>query len=283
MPPALFLPESYSALPLHTQLMLGVVAASALACLAVVAVGALRQKLSRCEGLPPLPASFPFPCDQAYTALFMLFVLWGAVVNLLPADTAPETSAKAFGWGALLAGLAMQLAFYLPMLLRYGLLHRWQPPARPWQHYLALPVLVWALIYLAIVLLDTSGFTPWLIRETGCPEHQELVLLFSRGDVLQRLYIILAAVVIAPIAEECCFRGFLYTTLRRRGGRAAATVASALLFGAIHASLAQMLPLTIFGIAQCIAYEKVRGLWLPIAVHMLFNTSSLIATALTLP
>ncbi len=286
MPLAFSLPATCTDLPLHARLMLAVVLMSALACLAVVAVGAIQRRRYRYEGLPPLPASFPHTCDQVGTAIFMCFILWGAVANLLPAEAAPaaaDTAPRAFGWGALLAGLALQTGIYLPMLVRYGILHPWQPPTRPWRHYLALPVLVWAGIYLTIVLLDTGGFTTWLIRKTGCPEHQELVLLFSRGEALQRLYIILGAVVIAPIAEECCFRGFLYTSLRRWGGCAAATVASALLFGAIHASLAQMLPLTLFGIVQCIAYEKVRSLWLPIAVHMLFNSSSLIATALTLP
>ncbi len=271
--------------PLHVQLMHAVIVGSGLACVAVVAIGWLAARLKRrelaLEGLPPLPPTFPYALDQAYTALFMLFILWGAITNLHPSETASGKSG--FGWGALIMGVAVQIAIYLPMLIRYSLLHPWRRPGGPWQRYLLLPVLVWAGLYLSIALLETSGFSYWLIRVTECPEHQDLVLLFSRGDVMQRLYIIICAVFIAPVAEECCFRGFLYSTLRRWGGRAAATVASALLFGAIHASLAQMVPLTLFGIVQCVVYEKARSLWLPIAVHMLFNTTSLIATSLMLP
>ncbi len=273
-------------LPLHVQLMLTVIAGSGLACLAVVAVGALCSSCLPAQrrpaaGLPPLPPVFPYALDQLYTALFAAFLLFAAASSLLPSGAAPKL--PAFGWNAFLLGLATQIGLYLPMLIRYGLLHPVSPPTRPWWHYLALPVLVWVLIYLSILWLELSGFSPWLIRVTGCPEHQELILLFSRGTGLQKLYIIICAVIIAPVAEECCFRGFLYTTLRRWGGCAAAALASSLLFGAIHASLAQMLPLTLFGIAQCIAYEKTRSLWLPIAVHMLFNTTSIIATAYLLP
>ncbi len=274
-------------LPFHAQLMFGIVVGSGLLCLVVVAAGALRVRLRRhhpvAGELPPLPPSFPYAIDQLLTLVFTAIILWGATATILPhAATASETP-SAFGWGTLIPALAAQIGLYLPMLVRYALLHPWQRPTRPWSDYLRLPLLVWAGIYLAVVLLETSGLTPWIIRASGCPEHQDIILLFSRGDTMQRLYIIICAVLIAPVAEECCFRGFLYTTLKRWGGCVAATIASALLFGAIHASLAQMVPLTLFGIVQCIAYEKVRSLWLPIAVHMLFNTTSLITTALMLP
>ncbi len=278
-----------STMPLHISIMLAMLVASALACLGVVAGGAavsrLRALVRRAKGLPAPPAapgSFPFMGDQLYTAAFMLFLLGSAAWSLFP--SAPgRAAAAAFGWSAFITGIAAQTGIYLPMLLRYGALHRLQAPTRPLWHYITLPLAVWAGIYLSIVLLELSGFTPWLIRATNCPEHQDLVLVFSRGEMVQRLYIIICAVLIAPVVEECCFRGFLYTTLRRHGGPLAAALASSLLFGAIHGSLAQMVPLMLFGIAQCFAYEKARSLWLPITVHMLFNTTSLIATAVTLP
>ncbi len=285
MPLASVLPQ-LTALPLHVQLMLGIVVGSGCACLAVAGGGALVSHLYyRQRGLPPLPQpAFPGTGDQLFTAAFMLFILWGAASSMLPGrEEAAGTSAAPLGWGTLLLALISQLALYLPMLVRYAVVHPWQRPTRPWQDYIRLPLLVWGGIYFSILLLEVSGLTPWLIRATNCPEHQDLVLLFSRGDMMQRLYIIIAAVIIAPVAEECCFRGFLYTTLRHWGGRMAATLASALLFAAIHGSLAQLIPLTLFGLAQCLAYEKARSLWLPISVHMLFNTTSLIATALMLP
>ncbi len=272
-------------LPFHTQLMLAVVIGSALLCFAVVALGAIRrcmlpdspektEPLFRCD-------SFPFVGDQLYTAFFLLVILSGAVSSLLPTMSPP--AARSAGMWFFLQGLATLILLYLPMLMRYAMLHRWHAPARPWHHYVTRTFLFWGYIYLSISMLETCGFTSWLVRVTDCPEHQNLVLNFSRGDVMQRLYIIISAVLIAPVAEECCFRGFPYTTLRHWSGRVAATMVSALFFGAIHASLAQLIPLVIFGVIQCVAYEKEGSLWLPIAVHVLFNSTSLIATLLLLP
>ncbi len=267
----------FDGLAFHAQLMSAVILVSGLACLGVVLWGILRRMwLPRKEaaGAAPSP-SFPHALDQLYTGLFMLFLLWGAW-QTAQACAVPPTGRTAVNGSQLLLASLIQVGLYLPMLVRYGLLHRWQWPTRPWWHYLTLPLLTFGLIYLSIFWLEMMGFSDWLIRATGCPRYQDLVLLFTEGDTVRRLSIAISAVFLAPVAEECCFRGFLYPILRRWGGCVAAAITSALLFGAIHASLAQMLPLTLFGIAQCIAYEKARSLWLPIAVHMLFNTACLI-------
>ncbi len=268
-------------LPLHAHIMLAVIVASGLACLAVVLLGMLsgsvRAAHAAPEGLPPLPARFPRAVDQIYTGLFVFFLLWHAAAGLFQPG---EESMRSLSWTLLLFSLAVQLAIYLPMLIRYAWVHPLQKPTRPWWQYVTMPLLFLALMYCCALLLKLSGFDDWLVRVTQCPEYQDVILIFSKGDSMQKLYITLCAVLIAPMAEECCFRGFLYTTLRRWGGRGAAAVCSALLFGAIHASLAQLAALTIFGIMQCIAYERARSLWLPIAIHMLFNSASLVVTGL---
>ena len=51
----------------------------------------------------------------------------------------------------------------------------------------------------------------------------------------------------------------------------AAALASALFFSVVHGSLTQFIPLTLFALIQCWAYERARSLWLPILLHMLFN------------
>ncbi len=271
-------------LPLHAQLMLAIIAGSGLLCLGIVLVGGLfsaQQSLRHAgAGLPPVPERFPCAGDQLFTAFFIAFILWTAAQALLAAPEDKETGELTWGW--LVLGLATHLGLYMPMLVRYIWVHPRQPLSRPWWQYLALPLLAWGCIYLAAALLEGAGFNSWLIEVTQCPEHQDVVNTFASGDMKMKLYISLSAVFIAPVVEECCFRGFLYTTLRRWGGVAAATLASALLFGAIHSSLAQMLPLTLFGIVQCISYEKTRSLWLPIATHALFNALSLVVASFTL-
>ncbi len=284
--PDLSLLHKATQLPLHAQMMLALIIASGLLCLSLFAIGGCRHlvRLRRyaSEGLPPLPAQFPGALDQLFTAIFIAFILYSAAWQLFP--SAEGTVPAVLTWGGVALSIAIHVGLYTPMLARYAITHRWRHPSHAWYYYVGLPVLVWSAIYSAALMLEGSGFTPWLVEATGCPEEQELVSAFQDGDVRMKTFITISAVLVAPLVEECCFRGFLYSTLRRWGGVVAAALVSSLLFGAIHGSLAQMLPLTLFGIAQCITYEKVRSLWLPIATHALFNSFSLLAaTFITTP
>ncbi len=80
--------------------------------------------------------------------------------------------------------------------------------------------------------------------------------------------------VIAPVAEEIFFRGFLFTTLRRFGLWPAVLV-TGLIFGAIHLGSAPdvlYLPiLAIFGSVLCLLYWKTRSLYPCIALHAINN------------
>lgn len=80
--------------------------------------------------------------------------------------------------------------------------------------------------------------------------------------------------VVAPIAEELFFRGFLFTSLRRWGLWPAAIV-TGLVFGAIHAGSAPdalYLPiLAIFGVVLCLLYAKTGSLYACIVLHAINN------------
>jgi membrane protease YdiL (CAAX protease family) len=80
---------------------------------------------------------------------------------------------------------------------------------------------------------------------------------------------ILAALV-APIAEEVLFRGFLFGALRRRLGFAAAALGSALLFALVHPAV-DRLPIAILAVGLAFAYEKTGSLAAPIACHVANN------------
>ena len=130
------------------------------------------------------------------------------------------------------------------------------------------------LMYLPAQLLDSAGLTRFLAEETGCPEQQDVVETLMNGPFSVKLILLIMAVIIAPITEECCFRGFVYNILKQYSSPAVAAFASALLFSAVHASLAQFVQLFIFGLVQCLLYEKTRSLLIPIILHMLFNAIS---------
>ncbi len=84
---------------------------------------------------------------------------------------------------------------------------------------------------------------------------------------------LLGAGLLAPVAEELFFRGFLYTALRQRFGIAAAVTISSAVFAVGHIdALGVVAASFIMGIALALAYEYTRSLWVAIAIHA-FNNS----------
>jgi membrane protease YdiL (CAAX protease family) len=86
----------------------------------------------------------------------------------------------------------------------------------------------------------------------------------------------LDAIIWAPLVEEVAFRGFLYTTLRRRFPMVTATVLSSTIFALVHGySLAGFVTIWWSGLVWACAYEKSRTLWPGILCHA---TSNALAT-----
>ena len=81
--------------------------------------------------------------------------------------------------------------------------------------------------------------------------------------------------IIAPIVEEIVFRGVLYRLLAVRIGVPVAIVVSGLLFGAIHFNAMGFIPLSALGMYFAYLYQQTGSLWVPIAVHALFNASQM--------
>ncbi len=267
MPTALT--EYLAALNFSSVIMLGLIAGSGLACLLTVALGRLlRPATTR------LPQDFPTDADQCLALVYALIMLCFAASAL---GGGAGRAATTLSLEAAFFALAWQLGLYLPLLVRYGMLPQRERPPLTWRQRCHWPILALGTIYLAVQGLELVGFYDWLIGVTGCPAQQSSVTQFQQStDMTLRATITISAVIIAPVTEECCFRGFLYSTLRLWGGRPAAALVSAAVFAAVHASLAQFLPLFLFGLVLCAAYEKARSLWLPIVVHGLFNGLSII-------
>lgn len=125
--------------------------------------------------------------------------------------------------------------------------------------------------FLFNLLYTQSGLFELITESTGSAPLQDTMQLLSRGDALSRVLLILSAVVIAPIGEECCIRGILYSALKRRVGTAAGIALSSFFFGAIHMSLGHTLPLAVFAALLCLLYEKTRTLRSCIIAHACFN------------
>lgn len=85
------------------------------------------------------------------------------------------------------------------------------------------------------------------------------------------LYFIIGAI-IAPVAEECFFRGIVYGYFRR-WGVAMALISSTALFAVLHSVSGIPLTQIIGGIVFAIAYEIEGQLMVPIVIHILGNSA----------
>ncbi len=262
-------------LPFHTQLVTTVIATCTAACFGLVLGGVLWQRYTR--ALPPVPqfpgSTFPNVFAYSYTAFFILTFSMASIQNVMEPDADVSLPNQ-------ILSCLIQVALYVPFLFAYFTLPRREVPVSSPLRKIGWVLLSLVAIWFFSALLELSQFNKWLAAMTDCPPVQDVVERILHGENSEKVLMVIMAVFVAPITEECCFRGFVYNILKRWNGRWIATPASSLLFAAVHGSLLQFLPLTIVGIVLCLAYEKARSLWLPIAIHTAFNACSVLAILL---
>jgi membrane protease YdiL (CAAX protease family) len=144
-----------------------------------------------------------------------------------------------------------------------------------------LRVLAWGagLLFAALPLIfGSSEVISEYLQNRADREPQEIIQIFREAThVDQRISIILLAVVIAPVAEELVFRGYLYTVLKRFFGGLPSLVFNGVLFGLVHVNVPALLPLFLLGCTFTIAYEMTGSLFVPMTMHALFNAINLVA------
>lgn len=122
----------------------------------------------------------------------------------------------------------------------------------------------------------------WVLERAGreVPPTQE-TFQAAAADVDALPFLLVGAVLLAPIAEELVFRGVVYPALARRLPRSAAMWLSAVVFAVVHAAgpetvgnvvvVAVILP---FGALLAWGYERSGTLLVPIVAHVVFNAIS---------
>jgi hypothetical protein len=111
------------------------------------------------------------------------------------------------------------------------------------------------------------------------PRQQDIIGEFPHTPVGIALFVLLA-VVIAPLAEEVFFRGFLFRAFASSWGWLTGAVVSSAVFGVAHAQLDVFLPLFALGLMLAWVYKRTGSLWTSIALHALFNGLSVLVWAL---
>jgi CAAX protease family protein len=110
-------------------------------------------------------------------------------------------------------------------------------------------------------------------------EPQPLIQFLAQNRILEdRFLLIGTALVIAPVAEELIFRGYIFGVLRRYTGKWWALLISALVFAAIHAHIPSLAGLFALAITLTLVYEGTGSLWAAILMHSLFNAITVVFT-----
>jgi len=113
----------------------------------------------------------------------------------------------------------------------------------------------------------------WLVKEAGVVTRGELGLF--RGDDLG--WLVLLAVVAAPLCEEYIFRGLVFGGLERQWGFRRAALGSALIFAVVHPMLSAP---TVFllGLATAFVYARGGMLLGPIVTHVVYNAAVIVGS-----
>lgn len=99
-------------------------------------------------------------------------------------------------------------------------------------------------------------------------------MLTAAGPHIRARWLLLLAVVAAPLCEEFIFRGLLFGGLRRSMGFVPAAMLSAALFAIVHPPVS-MVPVFVLGLCTAFACERGKGLLAPMLVHAVYNAAVL--------
>lgn len=165
------------------------------------------------------------------------------------------------------------LMFILTAVLFAGLggrvVRSWQLGLRPTRLWRAVGLvlaiivafLIFSAVWAAILHVNTKED---LLEKLGTNETTLLLVLSA-----------LLTTVVAPIAEETLFRGYIFGALAKWRGWLPGALATGVLFGLVHATSApavDLLPLAVLGFLLCWVYAQTGSLYPGIVIHSLNNS-----------
>lgn len=112
----------------------------------------------------------------------------------------------------------------------------------------------------------------------GIPAQPQALFEWLKGEPAlgPRLFMMAAAVVIAPVAEELLFRGVLFAAVLKTRAFMPAALLTGFYFALVHLHALSFLPLLALGVAFAAGYAATGSIVTPIVMHAVFNTASLV-------
>lgn len=108
-------------------------------------------------------------------------------------------------------------------------------------------------------------------------EYMELMGAISGGN---QWVLFLAVGILAPIGEECLFRGLILQKFQKVMPIGAAIVVQAVMFGIFHGNLIQGIYVVLLGVAAGYAAYKLKSVIPAILIHMVNNCMSFVMSAI---
>jgi len=145
-----------------------------------------------------------------------------------------------------------------------------------WKRCLGLAAL--ALVVSVPVIWGLNCGSQYLLDKLGWKlvDERAVELVMGAKSPWLMAYLIIFAVVLAPLGEEFFFRGLLFSLAKRYGWPKLGWFGVSFLFAAVHLNLPTFLPLFLLALVLTWLYEKTEGLLAPVMAHSLFNLANLV-------
>ena len=144
-----------------------------------------------------------------------------------------------------------------------------------WRREIPRVLLALLCIYPVIILIQL------VMEKIYGPEsapQEVLQFLINSPGWRERAMLAVLAVVVAPLAEETIFRGYIYGVVRQYLGRWPAILINSAVFALIHAHVPAVLGLFVLAVFLSLVYERTGSLWSTIMVHAIFNAVTVVGT-----
>jgi membrane protease YdiL (CAAX protease family) len=136
----------------------------------------------------------------------------------------------------------------------------------------------------ATPLISLSAVTAdyFLDKAWYAPEAQTPVMLLTGPEPIWiKIYVIFAAILVVPVAEELLFRGAAFPALSKLFGALSSAILLSALFAASHQNMYALAPLFTMAAATTFAYMITGSIIVPITMHASFNAVNILLLYLT--